>query len=157
MRLTRDASLGILAVLLAGAYLAEATQIQQSLLADAVGADGVPRMLAYGMGGVGIGLILREAIRPAEPATDHPPLRAHLRAHLRALGLLAILTAYLLAVPWLGYGVTIAALVSGSALYAGAKPGRALIVTGVAGAIFFWVMFKLLLGIQMPAGVFLWG
>ena len=40
MTLSRDAGLGLLALALAGAYYAGATQIQASLLADAVGAAG---------------------------------------------------------------------------------------------------------------------
>jgi len=151
--IARETILGALAVLIAGLYLAGAASIQQSLLSDAVGADGVPRMIAYGMAGVGIALIARGVFRPATVKEDAPPMRAH----LRAVGLLALLIGYLVAVPWLGYGLSIAALLAATALYAGARPGVTLACTAVAGAIFFGRRFKLLLGIQMPVGVLMWG
>lgn len=153
MTLARETVLGALAILIAGLYLAGAASIQQSLLADAVGADGVPRMIGYGMAGVGVALIARGVFRPAKLKEDALPVQAH----LRALGLLALLIAYLVAVPWLGYGLAIAALLGATALYAGARPGVTVLCASVAGAILFWLMFKLLLGIQMPAGVLMWG
>ena len=157
MRATRDTGLGVLALVIAGAYLAEASVIQQSLLADAVGADGVPRMLAYGMGGVGAMMILRDVFRAPSGPRPAETAAATTSAHTRALGLLAILVAYLLAVPQVGYALSVAGLLAATAVYAGARPGVTLAITAVAGALFFWVMFKFLLGIPMPAGILLWG
>jgi putative tricarboxylic transport membrane protein len=157
VKVTRDTGLGVLALLIAGAYLAEAGTIQQSLLADAVGADGVPRMLAYGMGGVGAMMILRDVFRAPSGPRPAETAAATTSPHTRALGLLAILIAYLLAVPQVGYALSVAGLLAATAVYAGARPGVTLAITAVSGALFFWVMFKYLLGIPMPAGVLLWG
>ncbi len=153
MRLSRDTGLGVLAVIVAGAYYAEAMTIQQSLLADAVGADGVPRMLAVGMGLTGFVLAGRSVLRPAAVSDDDPPMSAH----LRAAGLLAILVVYLLAVPVAGYPLSVAALIAAVAVYAGARIDATLAVTAVGGAAAFWFMFKWLLGIQLPVGMLSWG
>jgi len=153
VRFSRDTGLGVLAVVVGGAYSAAATTIQQSLLADAVGADGVPRMLAFGMGMTGLVLAGRSVLRPATAAADDLPMSAH----LRAAGLLAILIIYLLAVPVAGYPLSVAALIGAVAVYAGARINATLAITAVAGAAAFWLMFKWLLGIQLPVGMLSWG
>jgi len=151
--LSRDTGLGVLAIVLAGAYYAEAGKIQQSLLADAVGADGVPRMLAAGMALTGLALAGRGFVRPAAGKGDDLPASAH----LRAAGLLAILVVYLLAVPVAGYPLSVAALIAAVAVYAGARANATLAITSAAGAAAFWFMFKWLLGIQLPVGMLSWG
>jgi putative tricarboxylic transport membrane protein len=150
--LSKEAALGLIALALAGIYYAGATQIQASLLADAVGADGVPRVLAWGLALVGAALVLRGLARPTRPKDDDEALP--LRHHLRALALLGMLVAYLLAIPWLGYPMAIALLIASVAWFAGARPGIGLATTAVVGAGFFWLMFTRLLGIPMPAGFF---
>lgn len=150
MTLSRDTGLGLLALALAGGYYAGATQIQASLLADAVGADGVPKVLAVGMGLVGAALVLRGQWRPA-PADDEAVSTSH---HLRALALLGILVAYLLAIPWLGYPIAVAMLLAVVSWFAGTRPGLAWAATAIVGAGLFWLMFTRLLGIPMPTGFF---
>lgn len=151
MTLSRDAGLGLLALALAGVYYAGATQIQASLLADAVGADGVPRVLAWGLGLVGAVLVLRGlGARRKEDDEEALPLRHH----LRALALLGLLVAYLVATHWLGYPVAVALLIASVAWFAGARPGIGLAATAIVGAGLFWLMFTRLLGIPMPTGFF---
>jgi len=151
--LSRDAGLGVLAIVVAGAYYAEAATIQQSLLADAVGADGVPRMLAVGMALSGLVLAGRSVLRPAAAPDGDLPMSAH----LRAAGLLAILVIYLLVVPVAGYPLSVAALIAAVAVYAGARVNTTLAITAVAGAAAFWLMFRWLLGIPLPVGMLSWG
>ncbi len=151
MTLSRDTVLGLLAVAVAGAYGAEATRIQQSLLADAVGADGVPRLLAWGMGLTGLALAGRSVLRPAGAGKDDdlPP-----GAYRRAGTLLAILLGYLALVSHVGYPLAVAGLIAAVAWYAGAKPGLAMAAAAAGGAAAFWFMFTFLLGIPMPPGLF---
>ncbi|MBX7201237.1 MAG: tripartite tricarboxylate transporter TctB family protein [Rhodospirillaceae bacterium] len=152
MTLSKDAVLGLIALALAGAYYAGATQIQASLLSDAVGADGVPRVLAWGMAAVGAGLLLRGLVWRRKTEEDDETLP--LRHHVRALALLGMLIAYLVLTPVLGYPVTVALLLGSVSWFAGARPGTALAATALLGAGFFWVMFTWALGIPMPAGFF---
>ncbi len=149
MKLSGDAVLGIASVVLASAYFAEASAIPQSLLADAVGADGVPRLLAFGLGATGLALAGRGIARPVAGKDDAPP-----GALLRAAGLLAILVVYLLLVPVAGYAISIAALIAAVAWYAGARPGATMAAAAIGGAALFWFMFGVLLGIPMPSGMF---
>lgn len=151
MTLSRDSALGLVALALAGIYYAGATQIQASLLADAVGADGVPRVIAWGMALVGAVLLVR-GFTVRKKAEDDEALP--LRHHVRALALLGMLVAYLVAMPWLGYPVAVALLIASVAWFAGARPGIGLAATAVVGAGFFWLMFTRLLGIPMPTGFF---
>lgn len=152
MIVARDTILGIAAVAVAGAYYAEATRIPQSLLADAVGADGVPRMVAVGMAAAGLALAARSVWRGAAAETDD----VSPKALGRAAGLLAILIAYLVCVPIVGYPVAVAALIAAAAHYAGARPDATLAATAIGGAAVFWFTFKWLLGIQLPVGILSW-
>lgn len=155
MRIAQDAVLGLVALAIAGVYYAGATQIPESLLADAVGADGIPRMLGIGMALVGAAMVLRGLLRPAaakEADDDAVPLRHYVRAGV----LLAILVLYLVAIPVLGYPISVALLIAAVAWFAGARADATLAVTAVAGAGVFWFMFHWLLGIPMPAGLLAW-
>jgi hypothetical protein len=153
MIVARDTILGIAALAVAGAYYAEATRIPQSLLADAVGADGVPRIIAIGMAASGLALAVRGVWQGAAADTDDGPPNAL----ARAAGLLAILIAYLVIVPVVGYPIAVTALIAASAHYAGARADVTLAATAIAGAAVFWLTFKWLLGIQLPVGILSWG
>lgn len=152
MNLSRDTVLGVVTVAVAGIYWQQATTIPQSLLSDAVGADGVPRMIALGMGLSGLLLAGRSVFRPAAAHDDDLPKSAH----IRAAGLMGILVAYLLAVPALGYVLSVAGLIAAVAVYAGGRFGPVLAATAAIGAVAFWLMFKLLLGVPMPTGFLTW-
>lgn len=152
MKLTRDTILGVAAVAIAAGYWTAAGEIQQSLLSDAVGADGVPRVLAVAMGATGLVLALRGAMRPTAGTEDDLPASAH----LRAAGLLAILALYVVLLPLLGYVLAIAGLIVAVGAYAGAPRGVAMIATGIGGAAVFWAMFAWLLGVSMPTGALRW-
>lgn len=147
-----DFFLGLAAVVVALGYHQVAVRIPQSLLSDAVGADGVPRVLGWAMGILGALLCLRSLGRAPVPAGEEPTLAQKLQPHLRALGLLAILVAYLLLAPWLGYALATGLLVAASAAYAGAAPGRHLLLVAVVSGVAFWVLFVHVFGIAMPTG-----
>ena len=97
-------------------------------------------------------IIGRLADRKLAVTTDVEDESQTLRPHLRAFGLLAIGVGYLLVLPWLGYTVTIAALLLAVSLYIGAAftPRTALIA--VIGGIFYYLLFVRFLGIPLPAG-----
>ena len=74
--------------------------------------------------------------------------------HLAALGLLAILAAYVVLLPLAGYVATTALLIGAVARFSGAALGRDLLLVAVAGSVVLWVLFDPLLGISLPIG---WG
>lgn len=153
MTLSRDLVIGVLAVLVASAYYVEATRIQHSMLSDAVGADGVPLILAVVMAAVGLALAARGLLQPCPEADSDVPMRTH----MRAAGLLAIVIVYMLVLPIVGYPISVAGLIAAVATYAGARPSLALAATAVGGAAVLWLMFHWLLGVAMPVGVLSWG
>ena len=73
------------------------------------------------------------------------------RAHLSRSAWLGI--AYIVVLPWLGYFVSIAALLTFTIyLQGGSIDGRTILVS-LSGAAVFWLLFIWLLGIQYPAGI----
>ncbi|GAB4169534.1 MAG: hypothetical protein OHK0024_05180 [Thalassobaculales bacterium] len=147
----RDSLLGLGCLGLGAAYGQAAREIPVSLLADAVGPGGVPLVLAAGLGLTGAGLVIRGLLAgPGDSLADDP------RPHLKALGLLTILVAYMGLAPWLGYPLSIALLIGSVALYAGAPARPALLLVAVLGGAGFWLAFERLLGVAMPHGIW-WG
>jgi len=129
---------------LAGAYYASALTIQDSLLSDEVGAAGLPKGLAIALGLSGALLALRSSAAST--------IRVKLALKPQALGLLAILAAYIIVLPFAGYPLALAALVAGVALLAGAKLDLTFALTAAGAGLGFWLIFAHLLGIAMPAG-----
>jgi hypothetical protein len=106
-----DFALGVGAIALAGAWLYVASGIQESMLSDATGAGGIPRVLGYLMAVLGVLLCLR-SISFAPPARARPPA-AHAQAsaapggwkstpHWRGLVLLGVVAGCVVVAPWRG-------------------------------------------------------
>lgn len=144
--MNRDLALGLVAVALAAAWFTAADAVPVSMLSDAVGPGGVPKVVAVVMGGAG-SLLALGALR-GKRATDDLPNPAH----GRALGLLAILVAYIVLVPLVGYVVAIGALAAAVAAYAGAPLGPKVVAFGVGAAALLWLSFVQALGVAFPAG-----
>jgi putative tricarboxylic transport membrane protein len=144
-----DVSLGVGALALAGAYGAMATAIPVSLLSDAVGPGGMPLVIAGLMAFGGAGLLVKTALVGGDAAGKQPD-------HRRAAGLLAILVAYVAAVPLLGYPLAVGLLAAAVAFFAGGR-GIGIAVFAAALAALFWFGFVKLLGIPFPAGLLFGG
>jgi len=82
MKFNKDTVFGALGVALAVIYWLAADDIQRSFLADEVGADGVPKMLAVALGALGAVTVLRGR----KAAIDVEVEEASNRPHWRALG-----------------------------------------------------------------------
>jgi hypothetical protein len=70
----------------------------------------------------------------------------------RVAGLLLIGVLYVVLVPWLGYVVSIAALIAATTYYQGGRLNRQVALIAVGGATFLWLLFVQVLGIAQPAG-----
>jgi hypothetical protein len=159
-----ELTLGVLAVIAAAGYLYETAQIPESLLEDAVGARGVPLAIGWAMAVLGALLCVRGLIgaphaeRKDERSTGEQrvgagvPLSLVLRPHLQALGLLAMLAAYVALLPHAGYVASTALLIAGVAWFSGGNRSWQLPVIAIAGSVFLWVMFDPMLSIPLPAG-----
>jgi putative tricarboxylic transport membrane protein len=152
-----DRTTGALGVVLSVSYIMYARGIEDSLLADGVGASGVPT-------GVGVVLLLAslalfgkswtkaDAVDVAtqgdaveESGAKHP--------HRMALGLLGILAAYVTLLPFLGYVVSIGLLVGSVAWLAGSRKHRSVLACMVIAGPALWLMFDWALEIHMPVGL----
>lgn len=148
-----DLWVGLIALVFAGIYYYLASAIPRSLLSDAVGADGLPKVYALALGLLAILLMVRSRTAPAGPDADADV--KDLGQHLRALGLLALGVGYLLLINVAGYLFTIFLLIAAVALYCGAKLDLKLLSVSAGGGAGFWLIFVKMFNIPLPPGT-LW-
>jgi hypothetical protein len=152
----------ILASIAAG-YYALAVSIESSALADEIGPTGLPIVYAIALGTLAIALaghaLVVGFLRGAAHSAPAGNAGADRQTLVRATGMLAIGAVYLACVSWLGYIVSLAAVILAVALYQGEPFGRRIVATAAGGALSFWVFFVLLLGVEMPTGFWpiIWG
>lgn len=148
---------GLLALAVAGVYYYLTDDIPQSLLADHVGADGLPKVYAWVLGLLAVLLMLKSWTArtvPVEPAAPEAGA-AGIGDHLRVLGLLGLGVAYLLSISILGYALTIFLLLVAVTVYCGAKLSLRLLLISAAGSAVFWLMFVKMFQTSLPSGT-LW-
>jgi putative tricarboxylic transport membrane protein len=158
----RDLLFGIATLVVAVVYYGLAVGIPQSDLADPVGPQGLPRVYALLLAALSLILIAR-SLRSGKPASRNaerpnpepsgsripdPGSRA-----LRVIGMLLIGVAYIVVLPWLGYLLSVAALITATVYFQGGSINGRSILVALSGAAFFWLLFIWLLRIQYPAGL----
>jgi putative tricarboxylic transport membrane protein len=147
---------GGLGMLLAAAYIATAQSIEDSLLADAVGAAGVPTGVGVVLWAASLFLFLKSFKSKAgmlQEAENGPTEGGSPHPHAMALGLLLILAAYVFLLPLLGYVVSVGLLVGAAAWFAGARRYTTLIGCAVLAGPFLWLVFDWTLEIRLPVGL----
>ena len=149
---------GIFLMVLAVAYYKMADDIPRSLMSDEVGAGGFPKNLA-------IALFVLAAIytmqgilkyrRRAAGDHDSEQARADKEKHAaaRAAIMFAIGVGYLVIVSWAGYLLSVMAIILVTALFLRQPFSRSVVLTSVLGAVFFFLLFDILLRIPMPRGI----
>jgi hypothetical protein len=151
---------GGLGMLLATSYIVTAQSIEDSLLADAVGASGVPT-------GVGLVLLMASlflfvkslkskagmAQQQAEKTDEGAVKGGSEHPHAMALGLLLILAAYVFLLPILGYVVSVGLLVGAAAWFAGARRYTSLLLCAAMAGPILWFVFDWTLEIRLPVGL----
>lgn len=161
--MTRDAWIGFVFLAFAIVYWIAADGIRISPLDGPVTAAGLPKSLAYALGGLALLLILRSLTvkrmaagtrpQPAAAAPGEEPGRSNFHEHLRAAGMLGLGIGYLLVVPYLGYTLTIVGLLLATAIYAGARFGLKTAAIAGVGGLFFYLLFVQFLHIPLPPGL----
>lgn len=141
----RDLVCAVAGFALAGAYYAAADALPTSLLADAVGAGGIPKLLAVALALLSLLLGARSLLAGAGGESAGGP-------HLRALGVAGLGFVYVAAAPYLGYPLALALLVAAATLYYGERPGPAVLLYAIGCAAALWLVFAKLLGVAMPTG-----
>lgn len=155
-----DRITSVVGAVLAISYLLYARGIEDSLLADSVGANGVP----IGVGGMlllaCVALFLK-SWRKSEPSAtpaetqelDDTDKGGAEHPHRMAVGLLAILAAYVALLPFLGYVLSIGLLVGSVAWLAGARKRISVLMCMVLAGPTLWLLFDWALEIRLPVGL----
>ena len=149
--MNRDVVLGCAALALAIGYYLAAAAIPDTLLSDAIGPQGLPKIYAVVLALLAIVLLIQSRVRP-----DTTESHIDRRVLARVAGMLAIGILYILVVPWLGYVPTIAILIAGTTYYQGGVMSGRVAIMSTCGAIFLWLLFVALLAIPQPAGLWPW-
>jgi hypothetical protein len=99
----------------------------------------VPKGIALILGALSLSILIKKS------TVDHDG-----ENHVKALGIAALGFLYVVAAPFIGYFVSVAALAGGAALYYGAprRAGVALFALGTAAVL--WLLFGRMLGIALP-------
>ena len=153
----RDLVFGSVTLALGALYYWLSDSIAISSLADAIGPRGLPKIYALGLIALSLVLIVSSG-RPFK--SQPPPIKSQIpkpksqRAMWRAAGMLAIGVVYVLLVPYVGYMLTIAAVILATIYYQGGGLTRHAVVVALCGGIFFWLLFVVLMGIEQPPGFF---
>ena len=150
MRRDLACSLTLLAV--AAVYYGLARAIGETALSDGIGAAGLPMMYAAVLAALavllGLGAVLRHRLVPTSAPNDAVSPFLRLR---RAGGTLAIGVTYLAVVSVIGYPFAIALTIAAMAIYQGERATLRVLLVACAGAAALFVLFDLVLGIEMPA------
>lgn len=146
---SRDLMFGAVCLALSIGYYMLAAAIPESALSDTVGAQGLPQTYAIVLAVLSLMLIVRSIAR----ARAGEPRATHRSPAIRVAGMLGIGIVYLIAVPWLGYVLALAALIAATTYYQGGGLNRRVAVVALSGALLFWVLFVAVLGIPHPPGI----
>ena len=159
--MNRDLAFGGTTLALSAGYYWMAEAIPRSLLADAVGPQGLPRVYAVLLGLLSLVLIVNSLRRRTQTrASDSQPPVSGSRSSVlrppsplwRVAGMLAIGFVYILVAPWLGYLLSIAAVILATTYYQGGAINRHVAVVALSGGILFWLLFVVLMRVQQPSG-----
>jgi len=152
IRSARDLALGSATLAVAGGYYAAATLIPDSQLADAIGPQGLPKTYAIVLAALALMLIVQSVGGRGRGEGGKDASHPQRRALGRVAGMLLIGAIYIIAAPWIGYIPALVALIMVTTYYQGGVINRRVALVSVSGAVFFWLLFVLLLGIPQPAG-----
>lgn len=153
----RDLLGALILLLVAGGYHAASLGINRSALSDEVGAAALPVVYAGALTALALALAIKALVsrrlagRSGADAGDD--LRGEGRKLLRAAGMLAIGVGYIAIVDIAGYLLSVMAVIALVAVYQGERMGRRLAGLAIGGGAMFFVFFILVLGIDMPTGI----
>ena len=159
----KDLSSALILLLIAIGYFYLTGDINESALADEIGAAGLPVVYATVLATLALVLAAKALVgwrfMPTGGKGPNNDLAGEGRKLWRAAGMLGIGIAYVGVVVFSGYLIAMAALIALVALYQGERVGWRLARIAVGGAVAFWIFFDQVLGADMPSGFWpvLWG
>ena len=154
--LHRDVILSLALLAFAGLYWVGANDIVELRMDSGVGAQTLPKGLAYALAFLSLLLLAQSVLgrRFARPAMDDPEHAEFVKSnHLRAFGIVVIGGVYLIILSFVGYIVGLIMLMGATAVYMGRKPSWRLAAIVAGGAVLYWLLFVKLLRVPLPEGV----
>lgn len=161
---TRDRITGAIGLVLSVAYVSYAKGIEDSLLADAVGASGVPIGVGVMLGLASFALLVKSGLQATpvlasssanmdgeDESVELDEGSAH--PHRMAVSLLLVLAAYVALLPLVGYIIDIALLIGAVAWLGGARKVKSILACAVLAGPLLWLMFDWALQIRLPKGI----
>jgi hypothetical protein len=158
-----NAASGLFLLILSAGYYFAADAMPSSILDTTVPSSAFPKLLALAGGFLSIALIVQNFVAVAAAGRGAPakgpakePEEGGLNnwsAHRSALGLLAIVLCFVLALEVVGYPVAIGLLILAVSVYQGYPLSKLSVAVAIGGGLFFWLFFMVLLGIHMPLGI----
>ena len=154
----RDRLLGGIGSAFAVLYIVTARGIEDSMLADAVGAGGVPQAAGMVLLIASMALLVKSffvrGAAPSQPQAQAPDdaTQGLSRPWLAAAALVLILVVYVLLLPLVGYIIAVSLLGLAVAVLGGARERRTLLLFTAFSGVALWLMFDLALKIRMPVG-----
>ncbi len=159
--LYKDVLPGLVLLVASFLYFTMASHLPRSLIDTTITSSALPKLL--GGGGMALSVLLiasglaqiRQRRRPGEPWLGD--WQSWL-PHRRAFGVVAVVSAYALLLPHVGYGVAIALMILAMSIYQNLfyryefSPLR-VGLGAIGGAVLFWLIFVELLGVRMPEGI----
>ena len=158
---TRDRITGAIGLVLSVAYVSYAKGIEDSMLADAVGASGVPIGVGAMLGLASFALLVKTGLQAtpvlasSRASSDGEESQGSAHPHRMALCLLLVLAAYVALLPLVGYVIDIGLLIGAVAWLAGARKPKSVLTCAVLAGPFLWLMFDWALQIRLPKGLLL--
>jgi putative tricarboxylic transport membrane protein len=166
---TSDRITGAIGLVLSVAYVSYAKGIEDSMLADAVGASGVPIGVGAMLGLASFALLIKTGLQTtpalasssanigaadaADESTEQEEGSAH--PHRMALCLLLVLAVYVALLPLVGYVIDIGLLIGAIAWLAGARKPKSILICALLAGPLLWLMFDWALQIRLPKGLLL--
>jgi putative tricarboxylic transport membrane protein len=151
-----DRLTGLLGIAISSVYVYQASLIEDSLLADAVGVAGVPTAIGYLMLAASTCLFLKSWLKTKpenEVSEEEVEPGGSKHPHWKALGLLTILAVFVALVSVLGFVVCIGLFVAAVAYYAGARDAKTLLWCALITGPMLWLSFDFALEIHLPTGM----
>jgi len=159
----KDLIASLLLLLVAIVYFVLSLDINQSALADEVGAAGLPFVFTCALGFLAFALLGKAALKWAlarrRDISSSAELGGEGKKLTKAGGMLVIGIGYLSVVSMIGYLLTLIGIIALVAWYQGERAGPRLAAVAIAGGVTFFAFFDLVLGGDMPTGFWpsLWG
>jgi putative tricarboxylic transport membrane protein len=150
----RDVAAGLVLLALSVAYYLAADAMPRSILDTTVNSSAFPKLLAVAGALFSIALIAQGAASGLMARRGGAAARTPLWSpqNRRALGLLAVIAAFVAAFEWVGYPAAVALVILAISRYQGHPLSKTSLAVAIGGALLFWAFFVLFLKVRMPVG-----